>query len=98
MNPRVLLAFLAFSLAHVLVVAAEPPQVEQWGRFELNLTGPASGNPFLEVELNARFTQGNTTINVTGFYDGEGQYRVRFMPEKIGEWRYITHSLSLIHI
>ncbi len=92
MNPRVLLAFLAFRLAPVFVVAAEPPQVEQWGRFELNLTGPASGNPFLEVELNARFTQGNTTINVTGFYDGEGQYRVRFMPEKTGEWRYITRS------
>ncbi len=92
MNPRVLLPFLAFSLAHVFALAAEPPQVELWDRFELNLTGPSSGNPFLEVELNARFTQGNTTINVTGFYDGEGQYRVRFMPEKTGEWRYITRS------
>jgi hypothetical protein len=94
MNPRVLLPFLAFSLAHVITLAAEPPQpqVELWDRFELNLTGPSSGNPFLEVELNARFTQGNTTINVTGFYDGEGQYRVRFMPEKTGEWRYITRS------
>jgi len=94
MNPRVLLPFLAFSLAHVFTLAAEPPQpqVELWDRFELNLTGPSSGNPFLEVELNARFTQGNTTINVTGFYDGEGQYRVRFMPEKTGEWRYITRS------
>jgi hypothetical protein len=94
MNPHVLLLFLAFGLAPVFALAAEPPQpqVEQWDRFELNLTGPSSGNPFLEVELNARFTQGNTTINVTGFYDGEGQYRVRFMPEKTGEWRYITRS------
>jgi hypothetical protein len=56
MNPRVLLAFLAFSLAHVFAATTEPPQVEQWGRFELNFTGPASGNPFIEVELSARFT------------------------------------------
>lgn len=92
MKLRVLFTFLACNFALIFATAAESPQVEQWGRFELNLSGPASGNPFLEVELTARFTQGNHTINVTGFYDGEGQYRVRFMPEKTGEWRYVTRS------
>lgn len=92
MKLRALFTFLACNLALIFATAAESPQVEQWGRFELNLSGPASGNPFLEVELTARFTQGNHTINVTGFYDGEGQYRVRFMPEKTGEWRYVTRS------
>ena len=92
MKLRALFTFLACNFAQIFATAAESPQVEQWGRFELNLSGPASGNPFLEVELTARFTQGNHTINVTGFYDGEGQYRVRFMPEKTGEWRYVTQS------
>jgi hypothetical protein len=92
MKLRVLFTFLVCNFAQIFATAAESPQVEQWGRFELNLSGPASGNPFLEVELTARFTQGNHTINVTGFYDGEGQYRVRFMPEKTGEWRYVTRS------
>jgi hypothetical protein len=92
MKLRALFTFLACNLALIFATAAESPQVEQWGRFELNLSGPTSGNPFLEVELTARFTQGNHTINVTGFYDGEGQYRVRFMPEKTGEWRYVTRS------
>lgn len=92
MKLRALFTFLACNFAQIFATAAESPQVEQWGRFELNLSGPASGNPFLEVELTARFTQGNHTINVTGFYDGEGQYRVRFMPEKTGEWRYVTRS------
>ena len=92
MNPRTFFTVLAISLAHAFAETAELPRVEQWGRFELNLAGPSIGNPFIEIELTARFTQENTDINVTGFYDGDGNYRVRFMPEKTGEWRYITRS------
>ncbi|MDO8835704.1 MAG: DUF5060 domain-containing protein, partial [Vicinamibacterales bacterium] len=66
--------------------------VEQWGVFELTLKGPADGNPFTEVELSARFTQGERAITATGFYDGEGVYKVRFMPDVTGEWRYVTSS------
>jgi len=29
---------------------------------------------------------------VPGFYDGEGVYRVRFMPDTTGAWRYETKS------
>jgi hypothetical protein len=68
------------------------PLVEQWGIFEISLKGPASGNPFREVSLAARFTQGDQTIEVVGFYDGDGIYRIRFMPERTGEWRYRTKS------
>jgi hypothetical protein len=66
--------------------------VEQWGLYELTLNGPASGNPFTEVDFSARFTQGDKTINATGFYDGDGAYRVRFMPGGAGQWRYVTAS------
>ena len=66
--------------------------VEQWGVFEIALTGPTNGNPFLNVNFSARFTQGDLTVEANGFYDGDGIYRVRFMPEKTGEWKCETAS------
>jgi hypothetical protein len=72
--------------------AGSEATVEQWGLFEVSLKGPASGNPFLDVELSARFTQGERSVLVSGFYDGDGVYRIRFMPNAQGEWRYQTTS------
>jgi hypothetical protein len=69
-------------------------QVERWGCFELALSGSAEGNPFLEVELTAQFTQAGRSVQVDGFYDGEGVYRIRFMPEAEGQWEYMTRSNS----
>jgi hypothetical protein len=66
--------------------------VEQWDFYEIALDGPASGNPFVEVELSARFTCGDRQIEASGFYDGDGKYRIRFMPDRQGEWRYETRS------
>lgn len=64
----------------------------QWGLFELVLSGPSSGNPFRDVVLTATFESDSRSMLVTGFYDGEGVYRVRFMPENTGRWTYRTHS------
>jgi hypothetical protein len=66
--------------------------VEQWDLFELSLHGPADGNPFVEVELWARFIHADEQVKVDGFYDGNGVYRIRFMPTRIGRWRYETTS------
>lgn len=66
--------------------------VEQWGMFEIELAGPSDGNPFLDVELSAVFTEGDNSLTVPGFYDGDGIYRVRFMPNRTGEWHYVTRS------
>ncbi|MCB9423392.1 MAG: DUF5060 domain-containing protein [Ardenticatenaceae bacterium] len=66
--------------------------IEQWGLFELALKGTSQGNPFLEVEFSATFHQGDKSIRTTGFYDGGGTYRVRFMPGSQGVWRYQTAS------
>jgi hypothetical protein len=64
--------------------------VEQWGMFELALKGPTNGNPFLDVQFSAKFGQDQGSATVPGFYDGDGTYRVRFMPEKQGAWKYTT--------
>lgn len=82
----VLLAFTGSALRAV------PETVEQWDVFEVALKGPAEGNPFLDVTLTATFTDGVRAVTVNGFYDGEGVYRVRFMPETPGEWRFETKS------
>ncbi|WP_428937371.1 DUF5060 domain-containing protein [Fontivita pretiosa] len=68
--------------------------VEQWDIFEIELHGPSEGNPFVDVELTARFTHepSGRSIRVHGFYDGGGIYRVRFMPTEQGHWSYLTRS------
>ncbi|MZQ83112.1 DUF5060 domain-containing protein [Paenibacillus sp. 5J-6] len=67
-------------------------EVEQWAQFELTLKGPIEGNPYLDVTLSARFQYKNYTCEPEGFYDGDGTYRVRFMPDRPGIWRYVTLS------
>jgi len=66
--------------------------IERWDRFEAALNGPQEGNPFLDVQFGARFSHKHRAIAVDGFYDGAGTYRVRFMPDTLGEWSYVTQS------
>jgi len=72
--------------------ASQPGTVEQWGIFELALEGPSGGNPFVEVQLSAEFRQNGRVFSPEGFYDGEGIYRIRFMPDTPGTWSYNTKS------
>jgi hypothetical protein len=69
-----------------------PASVEQWGVFEASYSGPADGNPFVDVSFGATFEQNARRISVAGFYDEGGTYRVRFMPETPGAWTYTTTS------
>jgi hypothetical protein len=66
--------------------------VSQWDVFEIALDGPARGNPFVDVQLSARFECGDRVVDVAGFYDGNGVFRIRFMPMVQGHWQYRTHS------
>ena len=70
-----------------------PVECEQWGVGEIVLDGPRDGNPFVDVDLAADFTDRlNNRLRVPGFYDGEGRYVVRFSPPTAGEWKYRTSS------
>jgi hypothetical protein len=98
MKQRSLRVVLAVTLALWACLLASPgslraePTVEQWGVAEVVLRGPSGGNPFTEVELSARVSSGDHALVVTGFYDGDGVYRFRYMPDRPGEWRYATRS------
>src|ERR1017187_10296237 len=73
-------------------VAATVDTVPQWGIYEIVLNGPTNGNPFLDVRLSAVFSNGSRSIEVPGFYDGDGIYRIRFMPDQPGVWHYETRA------
>lgn len=77
-------------VAKTVVAAREGEEVEQWGVFEASAKGPEGGNPFVDVTFGAKFTLGSRTVEVPGFYDGKGVYRVRFSPDSVGRWTYVT--------
>ncbi|MGF7230330.1 DUF5060 domain-containing protein [Arachidicoccus sp.] len=67
-------------------------KIEQWGRFETSFNYHYNGDAFTDVDITATFINGDSSITVDGFYDGNNVFRVRFMPSKIGTWTYTTHS------
>lgn len=89
---RWFLALLSLGWSLVGTRASGTKTVEQWGIYEIALNGPTNGNPFVDVQLSAVFDNGTRQINVPGFYDGDGVYRIRFMPETQGTWKYETHA------
>ena len=64
------------------------PQVARYGMQEIRLTGESGGNPYIEREVFGEFTGAHESKRVRGFYDGEGVYKVRFMPAFEGEYSF----------
>ena len=67
-------------------------ETEQWDIFELTLKGPSDGNPFADVRFSVEFRRKDEVFKPEGFYDGNGIYKVRFMPDATGNWTYVTRS------
>ena len=55
-------------------------QVEKWDVLEVTVEGHSDKNPFVDYEIQGIFTGKHETVTVDGFYDGEGVYKVRYMP------------------
>jgi hypothetical protein len=89
-SSALLLAILPFCFSAAAAFAEST--IEQWAMFEVALNGPTNGNPYLDTPFSARFYNDEMSVEAAGFYDGDGAYRVRFMPEKPGRWRYLTRS------
>lgn len=51
---------------------------------EVSFKGPDAGNPFKDVWLVATVECGERSYAVPGFYDGNGIYKVRIMPDEEG--------------
>lgn len=83
-----------FILFHVGLVAAKTAirTVEKWKQIELTFNAKSTGNPFTDVRLSCTFISGKDSVSVSGFYDGNNTYKIRFMPRKKGNWNYMTSS------
>jgi len=67
--------------------------IERWDVFEITLTSKKTfARPFHDVTLTAVFTNGGTKKKVNGFYDGGCVWKIRFMPEELGEYRFSISS------
>lgn len=63
-------------------------KLEQWEMLELSFAGKSEGNPFTDYEICAEFVKKDKRKEIRGFYDGDGIYKVRFMPEETGTYSY----------
>jgi hypothetical protein len=80
------------SLCILCLNSSAQEKVEKWHFFEVVLYAQHKGNAFTDVQLSAVFTNGKNKTTITGFYDGNGVYKIRFMPQETGVWTYTTHS------
>ena len=61
-----------------------------WDRFETSITNTKSyADPYRDTTLNVTYTRpdGNK-IQFWGFYDGGTTWTIRFMPDRLGSWKY----------
>lgn len=73
-------------------IGTQSNKIERWNVFELTLSGSSEGNPYKDTQLEAQFQHKQRIVKVDGFYDGNGVYKIRFMPDAIGEWSYSIRS------
>jgi hypothetical protein len=67
--------------------------VERWCVFEIELQASISfAKPFQEVRLQAHFQKDQINKKVYGFYDGETNWKIRFMPEEEGIYTFKISS------
>ena len=62
--------------------------MKQYETFELSFSGEILRDSWAHAGPTAVFSCGETVRTVRGFYDGDGQYIVRFLPEAPGEWHW----------
>ncbi len=60
--------------------------------FEAEFKCAETANPFVDISFTAVFKNEATEVKVSGFYDGDDTFRIRFMPKALGVWKYTTTS------
>ena len=62
--------------------------LEKWDMQEISCKGHTEGNPFTDYDIKGTFSHPQESLTVDGFYDGNGIYKVRFMPSFTGTYTY----------
>jgi hypothetical protein len=73
---------------------AGPGDVPRFEAFEKTFTQQGNySNPYVEVTATARFVPpGGGERSIPLFWDGAGQWKVRFSPDAVGTWRWLVIS------
>ncbi|MDW8029774.1 MAG: DUF5060 domain-containing protein [Armatimonadota bacterium] len=89
---KILLASLLSCQLNAQVQA--PVKVGKWGLWEAILRRDRRYfNPFTEVTVIATFrSPSGKTLTVEGFYDGDRTWKVRFMPDEVGQWHWFIRA------
>src|SRR4051812_37279093 len=81
-------------LLFVALVLAAPPadeSVPQWGRFEAAFT--AAEDTASDADFAVEFTSPSDRQRIVpGFWDGGRTWRVRFLPDEEGTWRFRSRA------
>lgn len=93
--PLTVLCLLLMALAAPVALGrrqkSEPSaRVGQWDRFEAEVANrKVYADPYRDVSLDVVYTRPDSgTVRFWGFYDGGQRWRIRFMPDELGTWRY----------
>ncbi|HHV10856.1 MAG TPA: DUF4038 domain-containing protein [Clostridiales bacterium] len=72
-------------------------KIEQYSIFEATIQSPAPHNSHVDVDFYGIFLKdGQETggIRIKGFYAGNGDYKIRFMPKEEGLWHFTLYLNS----
>jgi len=93
MTRNIIVPIIIVALSWACSNQTKKQNVEQWDVYEITMNGPLTGNPFMEAELAAVFTNKNESISLFG----------NVIPGGLGEalnefavWNYFTKD-SRIH-
>lgn len=82
-----------FSLFVVFwILPSRAAEVGQWDIFEASVRNPQRyNNPYKDVSLNVTYTKPDgSKVKFWGFYDGGNTWKIRFMPDLLGTWKYLA--------
>jgi len=90
-NLNLLLCLLSLAASFARYCRADSAlSVGRWDKFEATVENPKDyHDPYADVTLDVTYEDpdGKAT-RFWGFYDGAGTWKIRFMPDRIGTWKY----------
>lgn len=73
--------------------AGQSVAASQWSPIDIQFTIDRLFDSPTDIEFSATFTsESGTRLDVPGFFDGNGEFVVRFTPPSPGQWSYLTRS------
>ncbi|MEH7417488.1 DUF5060 domain-containing protein, partial [Neobacillus drentensis] len=63
-------------------------KIEKYNIFEGSVRGTEPSKSNVKVDFTGTFRKDDKTVKINGFYNGNGEYLIRFMPDEVGIWHY----------